>query len=122
MSGSSNNVWFPKETPEQAFFGVWALLWPIAAVTIAFRKSDGCRQAPFSFSITSNFSVDPELGRSSSAAAFERQELPHSGHCLTPVWGDPIEEASDVVAEGLSARMSYLEPQVRGIWPLVTAA
>jgi len=26
MSGSSNNVWFPNETPEQAFFGVWALL------------------------------------------------------------------------------------------------
>jgi hypothetical protein len=26
VNGSSNNVWFPNETPEQAFFGVWALL------------------------------------------------------------------------------------------------
>jgi hypothetical protein len=30
-------------------------------MTIAYRKSDGCRQAPFSFSITWNFGVDPEL-------------------------------------------------------------
>jgi hypothetical protein len=43
---------------------------PSAAVTIAFRKLNGCRQALFSFSITSNFGIDPERERSSSAAAF----------------------------------------------------
>ena len=35
--------------------------------------------------------------------------MPLSGRCLTPVWGDPTEEASDVVAEGLRARMSDLK-------------
>jgi hypothetical protein len=38
-----------------------------------------------------------------------RRPLPLSGRCLTPVWGDPTEEASDVVAEGLRARMSDLK-------------
>jgi hypothetical protein len=49
----------------------------------------------------------------------DSREVLLSGHCLTPVWGDPTEEALDVVAEGLRARMSYIEPQVRGIWPVV---
>ena len=51
-----------------------------------------------------------------------RPQMPLSGHCLMPVWGDPTEAASDMVAERLRARISYLEPQFRGSWPFVSVA